>query len=172
MRRVACLLPVMMMLLLAGGCSLFSEILVSRQDSLQTGSLKQSLDWKVDSVGSRSRVLSYTDSSGAQFEVDIVPSGAFTFSAHAGFAGSASMVRLRGKTKANSTAVDSSGASMQIRSSGSLEQKVKTKTKTTKTQKAKTGNNSLSCIGILSAACLLILVAVKSLSGMNKMKNQ
>jgi len=160
MRKAACILPVLMLLLQAGGCSLFREVLVSRQDSLQTSSQKASLDWNIDSVHSAGRKFSFTDSSGAQVEVEIAPSGPFTFSAQAGFAGSASLVRIRGKSQTSSRAVDSSSEKMQTRSSGVLKQQVKVKTETTQKQRTKTGNNNLWWVLTLLAACLLVYVVI------------
>ena len=120
MRKVACILPILLMLLMVGGCSLFREVLVSRQDSLHTDNRRASLDWKIDSTQLARRVFTYTDSSGAQFEVEIVPSGPFSFSMQNGFAGSASLVRIRGKKQANTRMTDSGSQRSDVRSSGLL----------------------------------------------------
>lgn len=161
MRKTTCILPGLMLLVPAGGCSLFRGVSVSRQDSSYTGSIKHSLDWKIDSTQLASRVFSFTDSSGAQFEVEIVPSGPFTFSSQSGFAGSASLVRLRGKTKTNIRSTDSSSQQLHVQSSGSLKQNAKIKTETTQKKKTTTGNNRLWWFLALMAICLLFFVVVK-----------
>jgi hypothetical protein len=156
MRTAIRLLASLIFLLPANGCTLFRPVRISRQDSLQKSSQKASLDWKVDSTHSASRRFSYTDSSGVQFDVEIVPSGPFIFSAQAGFAGSASLVRLRGKSQTHSNAIDSSSENMQLRSSGSLKQNVKVKTETTDKQKIGGVGNSIWWIFILLAICLIV----------------
>lgn len=163
MRRFSCLLSGLLIMLTGGGCSLFREVVVSRQDSLRIDSRKVSLDWEVDSKGAASRVFSYSDSSGAEFEVEIVPSGGFTFSAEEGFAGSASWVRLRGKTEARKRGVDSSMENRQLRSMGSVEENTKVKTETTLKERTKRGNNrmfwwmlALSVIGLLVVPGLVL----------------
>jgi len=156
MRTAIRLLSSLIFLLPANGCSLFRPVRISRQDSLQTSSRKESLNWKVDSTHSASRRFSYTDSSGVQFDVEIVPSGPFIFSAQAGFAGSASLVRLRGKSQTRSNAIDSGSENTQLRSSGSLKQHVKVKTETTDKQRVGGVSNSIWWIFILPAVCLIV----------------
>ena len=158
MRKAAFILPV---LLLLYGCSLFREVLVSRQDSLQTSSRKQSFDWSTDSLYSGSSVFTYADSTGAQFDVEIVPSGPFTFSTKAGFSGSASLLRFRGKSHTSSRAVDSGSADMQTRSSGSLKQHGKSKTQSTEKTRTKTGSNSLWWLAGSFVIGLFLIVLVK-----------
>jgi len=156
MRKFACMLPGLLILLQAYGCSLFKQVAVSRQDSLQTTSQKASLDWKVDSTHLAKRVFTYTDSSGAQFDIEIVPSGPFSFSLKNGFAGSASMLRIHGKSQAGITAVDSSSESQPIRSIGSLKQHEKTRTEITQKQKTKSGSQWWMLA--LVVACLVVFV--------------
>lgn len=163
MRKTTCILPGLLLLLPAGGCSLFREVSVSRQDSVYTERQKQTLDWKIDSTHIASRVFSYTDTSRAQFEVEIVPSGAFTFSAQAGFAGSASLVRLRGKTQMNIRSTDSSSQKLHVQSSGSLKQKVNVKTSTKEVQKEKVSNNKIWWLLALLVACMLFVVSYKKM---------
>lgn len=160
MKKVFCVFSGMMILFLEGGCSLFREVVVSRQDSVRTDSRKASLDWQVDSVGWASRVFTYSDSSGAEFEVEIVPLGAFTFSTKAGFTGSARLVRFRGRSQSNSRGVDSSSANTQVSSSGSLKQDVKTKTATTQKQTMKKGNDSIWWVYALLAVLILFVVVI------------
>lgn len=162
MKKAGFLLPGLVLLLPAGGCSLFRQVGVSRQDSTYTANTQVSRDWKIDSTQIASRVFSYSDSSGAEFEVEIVPYGAFTFSPQAGFAGSASVLRLRGKAQREIRSSDSSNRQAHVQSSGSLKEKRKVKTKTTQKQKTKSGHNSLWWWLALLASGLLVFVKQRS----------
>lgn len=75
-----------------------------------------------------------------------------------GFAGSASLVKIRGRSQASIRAVDSSSASKQIRSTGFLKQHEKTNTQTTQKQKAKSGSGGYLWMIALVAACLVVFV--------------
>ncbi|PRY55281.1 hypothetical protein B0I27_101250 [Arcticibacter pallidicorallinus] len=157
MKKVFCVFSGFLILFFGGGCSLLRKEVVSRQDSVRTDSRKASLDWKVDSVDWASRVFTYSDSSGAEFEVEIVPLGPFSFSAKGGFAGSASVLRLRGKTQSTIRSADSSSRQQHVQSTGS--QKEDTKARTEKLQKETVKKNDKSLwwvIALLSIGSLVL----------------
>lgn len=142
MRNLFCVL-MGLLLLAAGGCSLFREVSESRKDSLETNSRKASTDWKIDSTYSTGHIFSYTDSSGAVFDVEIVPSGAFTLSSQGGFAGSASRIRIRGKSQSAIRSTDSGSRQQHVQSTGSREEHTKMRTEKLQKQTEKKWDKSL-----------------------------
>lgn len=157
MSKSGSLLPGLVLLLPLGACSLFRQVAVSRQDSLYSGHLQQTLDWKADSMQSASRVLRYSDSSGAEFEAEIVPTGVFSFSAQGGFSGSASVVRLRGKAQREIRSADSSSRQLHVQSAGRLKQEQKMKAESSQTERTKKGSQGLWS---LSAFLLVVLFVI------------
>lgn len=132
-----------LLLLAAGGCSIFREVSEARKDSLETSKRKTSLNWKTDSTYSTAHIFTYTDSSGALFDVEILPLGAFTFSSQGGFAGSASRVRIRGKSQNAIRSTDSSNRQQQVQSTGSQKEHTKMRTEKVQKQTEKKGDKSL-----------------------------
>lgn len=156
MRRAFCLL-LGLLLLSSGSCSLFRQVEESRRDSLEIRTQELRLDWKLDSTYTAGRIFSYSDSSGAVFDVEIVPSGAFTFSPEKGFAGSASAVRIRGKSQSSIRSTDSSSQQQHVQSTGSLKERTKTKKGQVQKQSVKKGSSSLLGLFALVATGLLVL---------------
>lgn len=170
MRKFVCRLSGLLILLAGGGCSLFREVVVSRQDSVRTENRKASLDWELDSVGSVSRVFTYSDSSGAEFEVEIVPSGVFSFSAGGGFAGSASVLRLRGKTQSGIRSTDSSSRQEHVQSTGSQKEHTKARTEQLQKQTVKKGDKGLWWVIALLSIGSFVLFFIYRLINTNHLK--
>lgn len=151
--------PAGLLLLAAGGCSIFREVSEARRDSLETSNRKTSLDWKIDSTYSTAQVFTYTDSSGALFDVEIMPLGAFTLSSQGGFAGSASRIRIRGKSQNAIRSSDSSSRQQQVQSTGSRKEHTKARTEKLEKQTVKKGDKSLwRVIALMSISSVVLFI--------------